>query len=425
MSQENKKTYVFLCSVLFLLVGIGDLWGLIDFHLILGKGELYDIGFVIFIFLFIAWFCQNKNNLKTEKKFSVYELTPIILLVTYCTIEGIALVFRGEQGIVQTIMVVRELWYIIILLPFVFLKYDIKELIQLITIFDLIGCIVYIVEMFTGPLTLLHVGGRMDVGLYRFYSDNPIFPYFLCPLLIYALAKHTYILGKKIDILALIFFITTMFLRLSKMAFAALLVGCVIAFVTCKGCNKKTIAKQVGWLVIAMGGIIILGVLCVPQMFSYFYEGVIGLLHVFDPTVHSNLTYRTETMAERWNFLEANRRVLFGMGPLHNDSTVFKGAAVNPANTGIIASDIAYGTILMRYGVLGIVIYILSLILFAFTMFRKSNIFAKSLALYCIAILIAAICGHSALCFGAFLKLGILIGITYKALAQETEGKLL
>lgn len=415
--KENIRSSLFYGGILFLLIAIGDLWGLIDFHQILGKGELYDIAFVFFVFGWFTWCFLDKEHINNIKKFPIQELVPIIILVMYCTIEGLIIILKHEQGILQTTMVVRELWYVIILFPFFYLKYNIKTLIRLITIFDIVGCIIYILEMFTGPLTLLHVTGRMNIGLYRFYSDNPLFPYFLCPLIIYGLAKNIHIFTKKIDAIIFVLFVVTMLLRLSKMAFAALLLVCIISYVTCKGTDTNTLVKRIMIVVLIMLGAIILGGVCVPQVVNYFYEGLIGLVHIFDPAIHSNLTYRAETMQERWIFLKENRKLLWGMGPLHNDSTVFIGSIENPANTGVIASDIAYGTILVRYGVVGVVGGIIFLLQFSYRMFKKNDIGAKSLALYCCAILIAAICGHTALCFQAFLKLGMLIGIVLKELS--------
>lgn len=137
--------------------------------------------------------------------------------------------------------------------------------------------------------------------------------------------------------------------------------------------------------------------------------------------IPNTMAFRTRTMILRWNFLKQQGRILIGMGPLHNDSTVYLDI-YDEANQGIIASDIAYGTILIRYGIIGIIVFIGSIVTFAITMLKQKAFAAKSLGSYCIGILIAAICGHVYLCFQAMLKLAFLIGIVFNVIREEQTG---
>jgi hypothetical protein len=428
MEKIKLPTWSIYLGVILFLITIGDLFGLINFHDVLGKGEAYDFVFVAFLGAWIIMMIKNKRIYNSISREEWKWLIPLLVLVTYCIIEGIILVVERRQGSIQTIFVLRELGYLLLILPMLSFAYDTKAILKLIMVYDAVGCLIYLLEMFIGPITRFHVDGKMEMGLYRFYSDNPMFAYFLCPLLIYSLANSIYFFSKKIDIILFILYLGTMTLRFSKMQLGGLLVAGCIAFLMCKGTQPLKVLKQIGILLAIVGIFIIILKLFFPNLFVFFYNGVIGLLNFTDLStvrgqadIPNTMAFRTRTMILRWNFLKQQGRILIGMGPLHNDSTVYLDI-YDEANQGIIASDIAYGTILIRYGIIGIIVFIGSIVTFAITMLKQKAFAAKSLGSYCIGILIAAICGHVYLCFQAMLKLAFLIGIVFNVIREEQTG---
>ena len=100
---------------------------------------------------------------------------------------------------------------------------------------------------------------------------------------------------------------------------------------------------------------------------------------------------------------------------MHNDTKIMLSADIHDlANNSIIASDTAYGSLLIRYGMAGILLYILPYIMCIVNYIRKRDPFCKAIALYAFSCLIGGITGHAALCFYAPLKFGILLGIVFK-----------
>ncbi|WP_337489298.1 hypothetical protein [[Ruminococcus] torques] len=424
MEKIKLPTWSIYLGVILFLITIGDLFGLINFHDVLGKGEAYDFVFVASLGAWIIMMIKNKRIYNPISREEWKWLIPLLVLVTYCIIEGIILVVERRQGSIQTIFVLRELGYLLLILPMLSFAYDTKAILRLIMVYDAVGCLIYLVEMVLGPLTRFHIDGKMEMGLYRFYSDNPMFAYFLCPLIIYSLANSIVFFSKKIDGMLLILYFGTMVLRFSKMQLGGLLVAMCIAFLTCRGTQFQKILKQLGILALLLGIVTIILKIFFPSLFVFFYNGVIGLLNFTDLStvrgqadIPNTMAFRTRTMILRWNFLKQQGRILLGMGPLHNDSAVYLDI-YDEANQGIIASDIAYGTIMIRYGIIGIIVFIGSIVTFAITMLKQKAFAAKSLGSYCIGILIAAICGHVYLCFQAMLKLAFLIGIVFNILRE-------
>ena len=179
MEKIKLPTWSIYLGVILFLITIGDLFGLINFHDVLGKGEAYDFVFVAFLGAWIIMMIKNKRIYNPISREEWKWLIPLLVLVTYCIIEGIILVVERRQGSIQTIFVLRELGYLLLILPMLSFAYDTKAILKLIMVYDAVGCLIYLLEMFIGPITRFHVDGKMEMGLYRFYSDNPMFAYFL------------------------------------------------------------------------------------------------------------------------------------------------------------------------------------------------------------------------------------------------------
>lgn len=412
-----KEWIMYIITFLLLMV-ICDWGGLLDGSELLPKGEFYDFIFALIVLVWLSWAIKNRKTLSMQfidKKM----LLPVALLLIYCSISGTICILSGTQGTVSTILVLREMYYIVIFLPFLFWNYDINKMLRVLLVVDIFGSIVKTLEVFTGPLTVYHVQGIYEtttVGMWRCYSEVPLMTYFLCPLLIYGILQKRYIFNKWLDIVACLILFMGRFFDMSRMAMFALLFVCSVAYIFGKGSSVKSIMTQVRNLCIL--GVILFGLLLAlfPNVVMRFVNGVRELFHLYgdDYTSEFNFAYRTGTMIDRWEYLKQHGRLLFGFGPLHNDLDIWIGDRGGPINGGVVAPDTAYGTFLFRFGCIGLIIIIILLLWFAIVMLRQRGVVGKSVGLLVIGDMINGICEHPCLAFSSFLVIGIVLGIAMK-----------
>lgn len=404
----------------FSFVTLNDMWGQLDFTYLLPRGEAYDFFFVVALIVGGILLVSRYRIIKITNDIKVM-VGAFGCIVLYCMLNGIYCVVSGTQGIVATALVLREVLYLGVVAIFLVGKYNPKRAVQLLTILDCIGCVIAIAEVVVGPVSPLRVNGKYEVGVsyWRSYSDVPMLAFFLCPLLIYGLGAGQYLFGKWIDCILLLLLVTTKILKMSRVSIFALIVVCGIAFLLCKGKDWKSIVKQLLWM---MGlGVLGIGMIAIvmPELFVRFKDGIMGVLHLEGASNISadTMSYRWATMRARWNYLLKHQRMLWGMGPLHNDLPIDLEDNYNWINNDVVAPDITYGAMLLRYGVIGGVVFVGNLLAISVMAWKNTNIVMKSFGLFILASLIEGITSHSSLAFGAFLKIGILFGIAWKSVS--------
>lgn len=407
--KSDLKVIIF---TIFIYIGLTDCFGLVSFASIFGKGQLYDIAFVLGV---LVWLCSNINGrvmLNDEKgKIIVRYMNYIII---YVCISAAVLVLSGKQDLISTLFVIRDFLYVFIYLYYRDSKYDERIIIKTLVLMELVGGGIYMVEMITGPLTPVHINGSyMSFGLYRSYSQVGLFSYFLCPFILVCLQNKSYLFSRKKDICALIYICITVFSKMTRGQMIALMLVCWIGYVFYTG--RSTIIHSLK----ALGVIITLG-MCIylffPNLFTRLIQGISDVI-ARDNIGATSFSIRTGTMVNRFVYLIENGSVLWGLGPLHGEYRITSLASSNiydVANVGIIASDISYGSILIRYGVVGSVIIITTFIRI-YLKNLKSNIFYYCLGLTGIGMLIGGFVSHYELCFGGLLRYGIVLGISLKA----------
>lgn len=423
---QKWKEWSMYIATLFLLLFVNDWDGLIDSSDFLPKGEFYDFIFAAMLLVWAIWALRNKGQARL--KMSEWKIfLPMLVILMYCSISGIACVLEGTQAAIQTILVLREMFYILIFLPFLFFDYDIKKMVRIFLAIDIIGSLIKTVEIFTGPLTPHHVAGKYDpatVWMWRCFSNVPMLSFFLCPLLIYGLLKKRYVICKWGDIVACLILFMGRFFDMSRMAMFALLVVCSIAFVFGKGNGWKIICAQLGKMAAILGALFIIAIIAFPSIVNRFINGVRELFHLYgsDYVSEFNFNARTGTMVDRWEYLSKYNKLLFGFGPLHNDLDIWVGdRGYGSANAGVVAQDIAYGTFLLRFGCVGVILITVMLLWFAVMLLRQHEMIAKSAGLLVIGNLINGICEPQCLTFEAFLVMGVIFGVALKSIRCDKE----
>lgn len=416
--KKWKEWGMYIATLLFLLL-INDWEGLLDGSEFLPKGEFYDFVFAAMLLSWGIWAVKNRTQLKlsiTEWKI----LFPMAVILIYCSISGIACIVSKTQGFMSTVLVLREVYYVLIFLPFLFFDYDIKKMLRVLLTVDILGSLIKTLEIFTGPLTSVHVGGIYEsttVWMWRCFSEVPLLSFFLCPLLIYGLLQKQYILCKWGDIVACLIIFVGRFFDMSRMAMFALIVVCSIAYVFGRGNGWKTIGTQLGKMFLIFCGLVVILIITFPSIVRRFINGFLELFHLYgaDYTSEFNLAYRTGTLLDRWEYLKHHNKLLFGFGPLHNDLDIWVGDRGGIANAGVVAPDTAYGALLLRFGCIGVILIVLMLLWIAVMLLMQKCTVTKSAGLLIIGNLINGICEHPCLGFAAFLVMGVVLGIALKA----------
>lgn len=412
-------------GMIFLYLTISDIFGLFDLNAWIGSGgEGYDLIFVL-VLLGSIYVTQPYIHIPKFKEARQMNIATCVLF-GYIVISGVMLVVSGGQSFFQTLSVMREVFYILIFYSFWQGKYETDEMLKLMIGLELIAGLVYFVECFTGPLTTLHIGGSHGgiSGIWRFYSASPLFVNFICPLLVYRHYKKEYFFSAKKDILLLFLFLGFQVIKQGRTALIATLLIVLFSIIDASGRNKKKIIN--GLILIPMVAVIsaFIGSTFFPAYWKRFEETFVAILNIGNRSYGSTLAVRTGTLQVRYEHLVNCGKLLFGLGPIHNGASlsVSLGASVyDRANAGVIATDTAYGSILTRYGVVGLFIYVLPYVMCIINYIRKLDPFCKSIALYAIGSLIGGMSAHAALCFFAPLKFGILLGIVFKERSEALK----
>lgn len=409
---SNKWIYI---GMILLYISISDIFGLVDLNIWIGSGgELYDLFFALILIGSIVFTLPYIHiPVSTEEKRLGIA---VCMLFGYIIVSGILLILSGRQSPFQTFSVMREVFYILIFYAFWIGKYKTDKMLKIMIGLELLAECIYLIECFTGPLTSLHIQARIEtVGIWRMYGAAPLYINFLCPLLIYRYQKKEYLFSKKKDILLLILLLCFLVIKLGRSGLFLTLLIILFSIMDASKINAKKFRNAVFLVpLIAMIGIFIC-IILFPAYWNRLWEAIISLMKIRDHSYGSTLSVRTSTLRVRYDYLVEHKKLFWGLGPMHNDTKIMFSADIHDlANNSIIASDTAYGSLLIRYGMAGILLYILPYIMCIVNYIRKRDPFCKAIALYAFSCLIGGITGHAALCFYAPLKFGILLGIVFK-----------
>jgi len=402
-------------GMVLLYISISDIFGLVDLNAWIGSGgELYDLFFGLVLIGGIL-FTLPYIYIPTFKEEIQVGIT-VCILFGYIILSGTVLILSGRQSSFQTLSVMREVFYVLIFYAFWKGKYETDKMLKLIIGLELIAELIYFVECFTGPLTPLHIQARVEtVGIWRMYGAAPLYVNFLCPLLIYRHYKKKYIFSKRKDTLLLLLLLGFPVIKLGRAGLFLTLLIVSFSLLDASKKNNKKFKNALFFILLTVIMSVFICIILFPAYWDRIWEAIISLVKVGDKDYSSTLSVRTSTIQVRYDYLAERGKLFWGLGPMHNDTTISLTTSIHDhANCSIIASDIAYGSILIRYGIAGIILYILPYIMCIINYIRKSDPFCKSIALYAFSCLVGGLTGHAALCFYAPLKFGILLGIIFK-----------
>lgn len=119
---------------------------------------------------------------------------------------------------------------------------------------------------------------------------------------------------------------------------------------------------------------------------------------------------RVDALTKRFDYLLNNGKVLLGLGSVSADMEIL---GLQGYVTSVRIIDMAYGTILVRYGVIGLIYYSLFWIICGIRALIKKTKFGKALFIFVISSLFLALTGESIIDYSIVL-LGILMGMCLK-----------
>jgi hypothetical protein len=406
--------------VLFYL-SISDFFGLLDASLIL-PGELYDFifaGAIIYIFVQVL---LRKRKIVIEK--NTFSLWPYFLLMILAGIQAIYLQFQGLQSLGASISVFRELFYICTFFILMQFSFDQKKMIRLIVLLDIISVFVYALEILNGgPIfsTILHTQGLYEpIGgqrIWRSWTDLPVFEFFSVSYLTLCLLKKRYLYSSKsLDFTALLIIVLGIVSKLARTELFCVLLCMLFCYFVADGINVRQILKNSPKKILQ-----VILVLLITTFLLYFFangvfdriwSGVLAVINVKDSAKGSSINIRVSTLQVRWNYLLDRGQLLFGIGPYsYKSALIVDPYDVYATNRGVLAPDSAYATFLIRYGIVGILIYMYGHIKNAVKLIKKNSKVSLSVAITLIVILIYGWSGYDAMGKQSFIKVGILFAI--------------
>ena len=418
----NYRIHMISLFSFFLYIAMSDLFGLVDFSLFV-PGELYD--FLVICLLLTTVIMTRKWRKDIPATFSL--LWPFYALTAIGILQGCLLYFTDVQSIGHSLSVIRELLFLVIIFPYLQLEYDPHKVIRIFVVLDTIAAIVYITEIiYGGPVTgTVHALGIYEnmggMKIWRSWSHSPLYITFTASYLFLHILK-----GKKVfstrakDIMSFCLIVLAAIARLNRTELFCVILSCILSILIADGSNyKRKIIHAAGIAITAvLGGGLLFTIF--PGVYRRMANGVADLVN-FSNGLGSTLSIRVFAFKTRMDYILSNGKALFGVGPLHRDYRL-PGLEVNihdSANNRILSSDNAYATFLIRYGVVGLALFILGIVLLSRRFIGCRYIWAIPFGLSVFVTLINAYFGYEVWGKQGVLSICILAGIYLKILQQE------
>ena len=409
---------------LLMYIAISDCFGLVDFSLLM-PGELYD---VIFVFAFFALTVHLIRYPRLKFSFHKIILLPFLTLLSIAVVEMVGLQIEGTQSILTSISVVRELLFLSIIIVYTNMDYDGQKLIKMLIILDVIAVIVYITEMIHGgPIVRSDIHSR---GIYetlaghrvwRCWVYSPVFSLFTIPyLLMHIFKKEKVFKTKKMDKLIFVIILSGEIAKLGRTTLIAILLMIFLAYLYVDKLDlTRFIRKTLKMIMIGIALSFVVFILF-NGLFRRMFDGILMILNVMDPNYRGTLAVRMSAISLRLRYIRENSCAWFGLGPLHRDYPLIINAQ-DMANRGVLCADSAYATFLLRYGIIGTLMYV-SGCLMNFIRLKKANTYTSyAVSFWLLAILIAGVGGYDA--WGKHTLL--IVGILFALCIRERHGRMI
>lgn len=370
-----------------------------------GLGNLYDL---LFLWYFIKYLKKFNYSLKlvTQKEILRFYL----IWIGYVIIEGILAL--TDQSVFESIRSIKEMFLFLAVFFLLDFKFDGKKTLKVLTYFEILGCVVYIIQSATGIKLMQAALGKQNIFgtmVTRSYAEIPVFGMFIISFLLIGIIEKKPLYSYKKDIIFLIITTIAEFVRYARSVWIAMIIVFTVSIIFAK--TKGNLFKKICFLL----AIVIILFYIMPKYFPAF---VSQFNNTFDQLEMGAGTgaLRTNAFRDRWNYLSEHNKLLFGLGAM-GPNYVIPGFSGYGSIIKIV--DIAYAGILIKYGIVGLVFYFILWILIALKSLKMS-LYGKALSVYIISELWLSTAGNMILEDG-LLVLAILFSITIKIYEQERD----
>ena len=375
-------------------------------------GKMYDVALMLSIIIILF---KNRWSIKYRNRQTKLIILLYSIWILFCGLEFVNAL--SLQSLVPAIRGIRENFLFLILFVFLNLNNDdYRRLIKLLIYLEIIGALIYILQFVSNtPFLAAHyliqkVGG---IDVLRSYANIPLFNVFVPIFLLNGLIEKNYFLSRKKDIV--LFAIESIciilhFQRSYYMCYAIAIGTCVMISKIRFGFAKKTALM----LILAILALVVLPLLF-PNIFDYiksaFTEyrdgGGNGLL-------------RVNAVLARYKYLLENNKLLCGLGTVSADYVI---PGLVSYVTTVRINDIAYGIILIRYGIAGFFAFCSFWFISGLVTLKSKTKLGKTIFIYVISSMLLALTGE-AIIDSNLILLGMLIGIWQFKISQKASDKI-
>ena len=290
-------------------------------------GKMYDIALLISIIVLII-FTNGKVKLQTKESKLISRMYFIWLIYVFIGFVKALQI----QSILAAIRGVRENFLFLIFLVIININgFNVQKITDYLLKLEIVGSLIYIFQfliskpiLFSGYL-IQGVGG---ISVLRSYADIPVFKTFFVAFLLIGIIEKIYIYNQTKDYMC-IFFVIALCILLSKMRF---------------GLMKKI-------LLLCIASLCIFWIL--PSIFPSIFLYINTAFSEYKDGGGNGLL-RVDALTKRFDYLLNNGKVLLGLGSVSADMEIL---GLQGYVTSVRIIDMAYGTILVRYGVIGLIYY--------------------------------------------------------------------
>jgi hypothetical protein len=232
--------------------------------------------------------------------------------------------------------------------------------------------------------------------------------------------KESLFKTQKHDIFAFgVIFVGTL-LKLGRTELFAVLVSVVLTYFYADRISAGTLLKKILKILL----VLIIGVVALyfmaHGMFMRIVNGVIAIMYITDDSYSSTLLVRTNTWNVRFQYLMEHGKIAFGLGPYSYDSNlVIDVTDISGTNRGVVSPDSGYSTLLARYGVTGMILYLYGHLRNYILLRKEDSTVCIATASMLIGMLLLSFCGQTAMGNQALLKVGLLFALCVKDINER------
>ncbi|WP_027397341.1 hypothetical protein [Anaerovibrio lipolyticus] len=415
----NLRIGIFSLIVISLYLAGSNFFGLFEASLLF-PGVLSDY-IVAGVIIFALY--TNKGKIKIHRSDICF--WPYGLLLAIACVHMILLYRTGQQSIFLSLATIKDIVYIFTTYLFIQFQFNTEKIIKCIIILDVIGVCVYAMEMANGGPIIsseFHAPNRyetlMGISLWRCWTPGALFKYFTLPYLFIRILKHDTLFGSLLR--DKIFFGIIFLGVILKLGRTELFSTLIILILVYWGTNRKSLYGSFRKIFKVIGGLIAISVclfLFANGIFMRLLEGVVAIFNITDLDSDTTLMVRVSTLLVRYSYLLDQGSLLFGIGPYHWQSTlVVDTIDTYGTNRGVFSPDSGYGTLIIRYGIVGIALYIFGYIKNLIKLKEKNEALYISTAMYIVGVLVGTFSGYNNL---EYLYIGLLFSLCIKREKKE------